>query len=674
MKRLLIIIAILLISSPAYAQINKPYCDLVPLPITKEEILKHYPDITGDEWDELKLTNLIRILRWNGVEAIGPIFTKKMRRRSGIRDYRVCSDQIEEAREIIERALKENFLTNKEFRKLDPDAVFTVERIKSSNRIIVRRSNGIAKLFVTLIGIEASSDYFRTKMFLDLVLGEERQVSLEFDVQEMNKSGNLLAYVYTPALKGIKFSHYPEKSTVEKGEGRYWFLNAMLIKHGYASPTTIPPNVKYADLFQKLYQEAREQKRGLWSEENRPSQEIAINLAKLYAINKGKNLKKYEEPTASYDDKSKRWIVNFIGVPSMSGHYFSVNVNNYGYVHASGVDLEKTYTVERVIDGDTLKLTNGKTVQLIGIQAPEDEKMGQEATVYVRTLLEGKIVRLDFDVHKIDKYGRLLADVYTCPPHATRSEPPRKRNTIFRLGSYCDFINAQIVYDGYATPMIIPPNVKHAVWLERMYVEAGEKKRGLWKERPLAWFEFGETKRYCEEDTDCVCLSGSGGHFMECANSSFGNDWPLGSRKCSSCQKCKDNLCVVKELNIGMECFATEDCWQLDCRSYNIVKHLVPVNRDYRGECFEGACKCMCWSCKEAWENKRGLWKYELNLGLTLEEAEGLCESTGGNILNCFKAKAVACSDSTRYFKLDGNKYVCFCPRGKKWNIAKGCE
>jgi endonuclease YncB( thermonuclease family) len=42
--------------------------------------------------------------------------------------------------------------------------------------------------------------------------------------------------------------------------------------------------------------------------------------------------------------------------------------------------LAQTYTVERVIDGDTLKLSNGERVQLIGLQAPEDENMGQEAT------------------------------------------------------------------------------------------------------------------------------------------------------------------------------------------------------------------------------------------------------------------------------------------------------
>lgn len=41
-------------------------------------------------------------------------------------------------------------------------------------------------------------------------------------------------------------------------------LNGEIIRSGYASPMTIPPNVKHADLFQKLYQEARENKRGLW--------------------------------------------------------------------------------------------------------------------------------------------------------------------------------------------------------------------------------------------------------------------------------------------------------------------------------------------------------------------------------------------------------------------------
>jgi len=62
-------------------------------------------------------------------------------------------------------------------------------------------------------------------------------------VEKYDKYNRLLAYVY---LK----------------DGT--FVNAEIVKQGYASLMTFPPNVKYADLFLKLYQEARKNKRGLW--------------------------------------------------------------------------------------------------------------------------------------------------------------------------------------------------------------------------------------------------------------------------------------------------------------------------------------------------------------------------------------------------------------------------
>ncbi|MBI4972400.1 MAG: thermonuclease family protein [Candidatus Omnitrophica bacterium] len=74
-------------------------------------------------------------------------------------------------------------------------------------------------------------------------LAEGKRVSLEFDVERYDKYKRLLAYVY---LK----------------DGT--FVNAKIVEEGYASLMTIPPNVKYADLFLKLYQEARENRRGLW--------------------------------------------------------------------------------------------------------------------------------------------------------------------------------------------------------------------------------------------------------------------------------------------------------------------------------------------------------------------------------------------------------------------------
>ena len=56
----------------------------------------------------------------------------------------------------------------------------------------------------------------------------------------------------------------PYIDPVYKNNSWHVFLNATIIKAGYATPMTIPPSVKYADLFKELYEEAREQKRGLW--------------------------------------------------------------------------------------------------------------------------------------------------------------------------------------------------------------------------------------------------------------------------------------------------------------------------------------------------------------------------------------------------------------------------
>ena len=62
-------------------------------------------------------------------------------------------------------------------------------------------------------------------------------------LQHRDKYGWLLEYVYLSNGK---------------------MLNEEIVKVGYANVMTIPPNVKYKDKFLKAYQEARENKRGLW--------------------------------------------------------------------------------------------------------------------------------------------------------------------------------------------------------------------------------------------------------------------------------------------------------------------------------------------------------------------------------------------------------------------------
>ena len=89
-----------------------------------------------------------------------------------------------------------------------------------------------------IIGLGRKASEFTKR----LVEGEF--VKLEFDDERYDKYGRLLAYVY---LK----------------DGT--FLNAKIIEEGFAYLLTIPPNVRYTELFKRLYRQARENKRGLWS-------------------------------------------------------------------------------------------------------------------------------------------------------------------------------------------------------------------------------------------------------------------------------------------------------------------------------------------------------------------------------------------------------------------------
>jgi micrococcal nuclease len=87
----------------------------------------------------------------------------------------------------------------------------------------------------------------RATAFMKSLLKKGDTVSLEFDVAKYDRYGRILAYVYL-------------------SDGR--FLNDLIISSGYASPLTVPPNVKYKDLFLKSYSSARENKKGLWLDEN----------------------------------------------------------------------------------------------------------------------------------------------------------------------------------------------------------------------------------------------------------------------------------------------------------------------------------------------------------------------------------------------------------------------
>lgn len=125
---------------------------------------------------------------------------------------------------------------------------------------------------IRLIGIDApevnTAQGQRALEYLKKIGILYKNVLLQFDTQERDRYGRLLAYAYFD-LGQLKDDVYaPEfERYFYYNEYKFLFLNATLLNSGYAQPMIIPPNERFADLFRHLYKEAKEGKRGLWEVE-----------------------------------------------------------------------------------------------------------------------------------------------------------------------------------------------------------------------------------------------------------------------------------------------------------------------------------------------------------------------------------------------------------------------
>lgn len=128
------------------------------------------------------------------------------------------------------------------------------------------------------------------------------------------------------------------------------------------------------------------------------------------------------------------------------------------------------YEVVSITDGDTFEINYNGTktkVRLIGVDTPEsvhpdskkNNEYGKQASNYTKSLLEGKTVKLEFDVSPTDKYGRLLAYVYL---------------------ENGEMLNEKLLKEGYAQVATYPPNVKYVENFKSIQKEARENKVGFW--------------------------------------------------------------------------------------------------------------------------------------------------------------------------------------------------
>lgn len=140
-----------------------------------------------------------------------------------------------------------------------------------------------------------------------------------------------------------------------------------------------------------------------------------------------------------------------------------------GAIADCGHPQTAAFAVAKVSDGDTLKLTDGRSVRVLGVNAPEitqgpkrGQPLGKESLVSARQFIaksNGK-VRLGFDAEKRDHYGRWLAHVYDISGRSLAVEQIRR---------------------GMAIQISVPPNLAQDACLTAVEKRARKIPKGVWR-------------------------------------------------------------------------------------------------------------------------------------------------------------------------------------------------
>ena len=144
---------------------------------------------------------------------------------------------------------------------------------------------------------------------------------------------------------------------------------------------------------------------------------------------------------------------------------------------SNSVAATPVYRVNRVIDGDTIELTNGQHVRLVQIDTPEVysgyECYGQEASAVAKRLLPAGtslLLLLEPASDPVDQYGRLLRYVV------------RARDGLN--------VNVRLVAVGAAAPWFYHGEIgRYAVTLRALAKQARAKMLGLWGACPRTVYD-----------------------------------------------------------------------------------------------------------------------------------------------------------------------------------------
>jgi endonuclease YncB( thermonuclease family) len=130
-------------------------------------------------------------------------------------------------------------------------------------------------------------------------------------------------------------------------------------------------------------------------------------------------------------------------------------------------------TVQRVVDGDTLRLSDGRSVRMIGLNTPELGKQGRSDepfAVAARKRLEALVAASDGRVGVLagkeakDHYGRTLAHLY---------------------GADGANLEAQMLAEGLGFQVAVAPNVDLVACQQAAERSARQAGLGVWRQSPV---------------------------------------------------------------------------------------------------------------------------------------------------------------------------------------------
>jgi len=133
--------------------------------------------------------------------------------------------------------------------------------------------------------------------------------------------------------------------------------------------------------------------------------------------------------------------------------------------------------VRQVKDAKTLTLLDGEHVRLIGITIPEEKN--DQALAYLRSLVSGSVVALEYDLERVDAEGNILAYVwFKYEPRGNKDEVvfPKGLDVHYVVdesgdGDFFVLLNTTMVKAGYAQPSQTLTNEKYTVLINKLYEE-----------------------------------------------------------------------------------------------------------------------------------------------------------------------------------------------------------